>query len=70
MARAFDLWRAARGPSIEPFAKSANGLAQDDNSGREARREPVTTKNDGNDNGGGWDAVWVEKRISPLRCSR
>ena len=27
-----------------PFARSENGLAQDDNSGREARREPETTK--------------------------
>ena len=50
-----------------PFAKSANGFAQEDKFGREAR----TTGNDkDNGSGGGWDAVWVEKRISPLGCSR
>ena len=35
---------ATAGPSTTPFAKSANGFAQDDNFGREAGRKPATTK--------------------------
>jgi hypothetical protein len=47
-----------------PFAKSANGFAQEDKFGREAR----TTGNDkDNGSGGGWDAVWW--RSGFLRCA-